>query len=450
MIQDTSSQDVMLEDKSRNSFWLKLAITFSVIAAFSVFAYPSISNWSSTDLSVDLSRIRIAKVERGSFVRDILLQGNIVAANSPKLYAAAPGTVTLLANAGDLVVKGELVAKINSPELTNRLQQEQARLESLAIELERQKIAIKQARIKSRQNIQLEKVILGAANREKRRAQKSLQAQVISQLDFDKAIDDLKRSQLKYDFAIEQAELEKENLAFESKTKVFELNQYRLLVENTQRLVRELDIIAPVSGIVGSWSVEQKSAVSTYQALMTVVDLSAFQVEIDIPESYADDIGLGMLVKVNYNGQDYQASVVSISPEVTNNIVKGRITFSKEPPPGIKQNQRVSSRVILEQKENVLFLPRGSFIQHHGGLKAFVVENGRATLSDINLGTSSIDKIEVIAGLIEGQQIIISNTDFVGDAQILTLNRTYNFLSKSRLGINNLYFTNNERKSKNA
>jgi HlyD family secretion protein len=422
VIQDTSSQDVILTKPGGKSIWLKFAIAGIATVALSLTAYPTISNWSSSDRSVKLSRIRIATVERGDFVRDITLQGNIIAANSPKLYAPAMGTVTLMANPGELVNKGDILALVSSPSLTNRLQQEQSKFGSFRIELERQKIAIKQAKIKSRQKIQLEKVVLDAAKREKRRAEISVKIQAVSQLDYEKTIDDLKSSQLKYQFAIEQAELEKENLAFELKTKEFELDQYRLLVENTKRLVKELSMTAPVSGIVGSWAVEQKSAVSVNQPLLTIVDLSAFQVEIEIPESYADTLGLGMLVKVNYNSKQYDASVVSISPEVTNNIIKGRVAFTSTPPPGIKQNQRVSSRIILEQKKNILYLPRGSFVQHHGGLRAFVVDNDTAILTDINLGARSIDKIEIISGLQQGQDVIISNTDFVKDAKKLNLN----------------------------
>jgi HlyD family secretion protein len=421
MIKDTSSQDVILTQPKSKKIWVISAFS-AVILALSFIVYPSISNWSSSDRSVSQSRIRVAEVERGMFIRDLSLQGNIVAANSPKLYAPAVGTVTLLANPGEQVNKGDTVAIVSSPSLTNRLQQEKSRLESLQIELERQKIATKQARIKSRQQIQLEKVVLDAAEREKRRAEQSVKIQALSQIDYEKAIDDLKRSQLKYDFAIEQAELEQENLSFELKTKESEYNQYKLLVGNTERLVNELNMLAPVSGIIGSWSVEQKSAVSLNQPILTVVDLSAFQVEVDIPESYADSVGIGMSVKVNYNAQEYDASLISISPEVTNNVIKGRVAFSAEPPPGIKQNQRVSSRVIIEQKDNVLYLPRGSFVQHHGGLKAFVIDGEIATLTNVTLGARSIDKIEVVSGLEKGQTVIISNTDFVGDAKILNLN----------------------------
>ena len=357
MIRDTSSQDVILEPKSKLKSSMKIAIPVALVILFIVLAYPSVARWSSADISVNPDRVRVAKVEKGDFVRDLSIQGNIVAANSPKLYAPTVGTVTLIANPGETVEKDQLIATIDSPELTNQLEQEKAKLASLAIALERKKIEAKQTRMKSRQQVQLEKVVLEAAKREMRRAEESIKIQAISQLDYEKAIDDLKRSELKYQFALEQSELEKENLAFELKTLEFERNQFNLQVENTRRLVSELELKAPVSGIVGSWSVEQKAAVSLNQPILTVVDLSAFQVEIDIPEAYADELGIGMQAKITYNGAEFDASVATISPEVTNNVVKGRLAFTAEPPPGIKQNQRVSGRVIIDQKENVLFLP---------------------------------------------------------------------------------------------
>lgn len=421
MIQDTSSQDVILDNHNLKFSINKILILLSILSLVIIFLFKGFSNWLASDRTVAKARIQIATVKRGQFTRDIALQGIIVAANSPKLYAPAIGNITLLAKPGEFVKKGDRVAVLNSPELTNRLQQQQAKLDSLEIELERKKINTKKEKIKSRQKIQLEKVVLDAAEREMRRAEKSIKIKAISLLDYEKAIDDLKRSKLKHTFAIEQAALENENLAFEIKTAEFEKNQYALLVDNTSRLVKELKMLAPVSGIVGSWSVEQKSAVSINQPLLTIVDLTQFEVEIDIPENYADKIGLGMPVYVQYNQQKYPAKISTISPEVKQNIVKARAKFTATPPPGIKQNQRVYSQVILEEKNNVLFLPRGSFVQHHNGRKIFVVKNNIALLRDIQTGSSSIDKIEVISGLNAGEQVIISNTDFVKNASTLTI-----------------------------
>ena len=57
--------------------------------------------YAGAGVSVDRSRLSIATVERGSFVRDIAADGQVVAAVSPTLYANASGTVTLKVHAGD-------------------------------------------------------------------------------------------------------------------------------------------------------------------------------------------------------------------------------------------------------------------------------------------------------------------------------------------------------------
>ena len=147
MIQDTSSQDVLLQKPNSLKRWFKIEIIAALTILLTLVIFMASSNWFSSDLSVDQSRVRIATVEKGEFIRDISMQGNIIAANSPKLYASAVGTVSLFLNPGELVKKGDILAEVDSPQLTNRLQQERAKLESLRIEFERQKIATEQARI---------------------------------------------------------------------------------------------------------------------------------------------------------------------------------------------------------------------------------------------------------------------------------------------------------------
>ena len=66
-------------------------------------------------------RVRIAEVTRGPFIRDVSAQGTVVAAVSPTLFAPATGTVHFLVQAGDVVKKGQVIAKVDSPELRNEL-----------------------------------------------------------------------------------------------------------------------------------------------------------------------------------------------------------------------------------------------------------------------------------------------------------------------------------------
>lgn len=94
-----------------------------------------------------------------------------MASVSPSLFAPAVGAITLLVEAGAVVTEGQSLALMDSPELQNQLQQEQATLDRLSVELDRQRIETKQKALDNRKNIDLTKVTLVAAERERRRAE---------------------------------------------------------------------------------------------------------------------------------------------------------------------------------------------------------------------------------------------------------------------------------------
>ena len=122
-IADTSAQDVKLAPKSNRT--RNLVGGGSVLALLVALwvAIPALNRWSSTSASVPYDRLRIAEVVRGDLVRDVSVQGRVVAAVSPTLYAPADGTITLRAEAGASVEKDQVLAVVDSPELENELQQ---------------------------------------------------------------------------------------------------------------------------------------------------------------------------------------------------------------------------------------------------------------------------------------------------------------------------------------
>ena len=97
---------------------------------------------------------------------------------------------------------------------------------------------------------------------------------------------------------------------------------------------------SPVDGIVGTLAVAERASVAQNAPLLTVVDLTAFEIEFQVPESYADDLGLGMDAEVTYAARKYAAKVSAVSPEVRQGQVTGRLRFSGETPQGLRQNQR--------------------------------------------------------------------------------------------------------------
>jgi HlyD family secretion protein len=426
-IADTSGQDTaVLKPSNNKTKWIALGLILLALFAYFTLA-PAISNWSNSDVSISAQRVRLATVTQGDFVRDLSVQGRVVAAVSPKLYSPAQGTISFEVDAGDTVVKGQVLATIESPELTNQLKQEQSALQRLQMELDRQKIQSSKQALVNQKAVDLAKVSLTAADREKRRADKAYKSQSISQIDYEKAQDDLENARLVFKHSVKDAELNLESLAFEVKTKRLFVERQKLLVAEISRQVAELTLLSPVNGLVGNLSVEQKNQVAKNQSILSVVDLSEFEIEVDIPESYADDLAIGMAAEINLNGETHSANLVTISPEIENNQVTGRVRFaalSKEEmegsvsqPQGLRQNQRLTTRILMENKQDVLLVQRGQFLETGNGRVAYIVKNDMAERTSISTGARSLSSVEVLNGLAVGDTIIVSGTDQFNGAQ---------------------------------
>ena len=423
-IADTSGQDVLLEPKSRFRRTTLLVAAALVVTGLSVWVVvPGLQRWSRAGAGVVRERLRLATVSRGDFVRDVSVQGRVVAAVSPTLYVTQDGTITFFVEAGDRVAQGDQLAILDSPEIKNSLEQERATQQRLQIELERNRIQAKQRKLNNQKTVDLANVQLIAANREKRRSELAYEKNAISQIDYEKAHDELQNAELAHKHAVADAVLDSERLDFEQKTKQLEVHRQSLLVADLVRQVDELTILSPVNGIVGNILVEQKTAVSRNQPVVSVVDLSQFEIEVQVPESYADDLAIGMAVEVRLDSRVNLATLVSVSPEIIDNQVTGRIRFDGDVPRGLRQNQRLTTRILLESKDNVLMVPRGQFLQSGGGRIAYRVENDIAHRLAIVVGARSLNTVEILSGLQAGDTIVISSIDtFEGAETVLITN----------------------------
>jgi HlyD family secretion protein len=118
-----------------------------------------------------------------------------------------------------------------------------------------------------------------------------------------------------------------------------------------------------------------------------------------------------MPVEIGYQGRTWAGEVTAISPEVRQGEVTGRARFEGEVPEGLRQNQRLSVRILMDQRDGVLKIERGGFYEAGGGRAAYVVRDGVAEQRPIRTGAVSVREVEVLEGLAEGDQVVISDTD---------------------------------------
>ena len=102
--------------------------------------------------------------------------------------------------------------------------------------------------------------------------------------------------------------------------------------------------------------------------------------------------------------------------------MQGTVAF-KGDTEGLRQNQRVSVRLLLEKRPNVVKVPRGPFMDSGGGRQIYVIEDGLATLREIRTGAQSVAEVEVVDGLREGEQVVLSDIQQFNGAKTVLVRR---------------------------
>lgn len=421
MRQDGASMDRTVTRKSALARWGFIGAALLVVAAVAVYLYPSLSRWASADRSIERSRLRLGIAARGDLLRDVSVQGRVVAAESPTVVSPAQGVISILVEAGDVVSRGDILARIESPALDNELQQERSAFLSMQSDVDRLAIANQQADMQNQQEVALWEMKVKTGERAMERARTLFEEGLGSSIDYEKAKDEVEIATLELTHSRKKAELSKNTMDFELQAKRLELDRQQLIIRDLERKVAELAVLSPVSGLVSRVDVMDKDTVQPNQKIFVIVDLSEFEIEILVPENYADEIGPGTEAAIHYEGREYSGEVKSLAPEVESSQVKGIAVFSEEPPAGLKQNQRVFTRLILDSRSEVVKIARGPFLESLGGRQIYKVEGNIARLVPIRVGSVSVTEVEVESGLQPGDQVVLTDLTRYEGAQTILL-----------------------------
>jgi HlyD family secretion protein len=422
MIRDTSSQDAVLSPAPTQKFKRRAAWAGAAVVAIAGAAM-LLSAWRGSEQSVNAARLRIAEVSRGTLVRDASVNGRVVAAISPTLYSTAQSTVTLKTNAGDTVKRGDVLAILESPDLADALKREQSSYSQLEAEVARQQILARKQKLLAQREADTAEIDRLSAQRTLERYESVGQVGIIAKIDFQKAKDALSSAQIRASHASKAAALESDDVALALKTKINELDRQRLSLANAQRRFDELTVRAPVDGFVGTLNVQNRSVVAANTPLMTLVDLSKLEVELEVPETYVADMGLGMTAEIQLGDTKATGKLAALSPEVVKNQVLARVRFDGAQPKGLRQSQRVTARLLIEERPNAVMVPRGPFVESEGGRFAYVMQNGTAVRTPITLGATSVTAVEILSGVKVGDKVVIAGTDTFNNAARVSINQ---------------------------
>lgn len=418
-IRDTSEQDRVLAPRARRWPWWLAGGLALVVVAWLLFG-ARLRQALSAESAVSAARLSVATVDVGPLTRDVAGEGRVVAAQSPTLYAQGAGTVALVVQAGDPVKRGQVLARVDSPELTNRLAQERSHVDALKADLARAEVEARQQTAALQSAYENARIDQQTAANDLARQTQAFEAGATARMQVERAQDALAKAKLALDQARDLRGLKTDSLKLDVQAKQSALARQQLLVADLERQVAELQVRSPVDGQVGQLFIADRTNVARDAKLLSVIDLSALEVQMQVAESFARELQPGMPGEISGNGQTWAGQVSSVSPEVVNGEVSARLRFNGQQPEQLRQNQRLSVRVLLDRRDKVLGVANGSFVDEGGGSQAYVVRNGVAQKVAVKLGARSLERVEVISGLVAGDRVVISGADnFKGADRVL-------------------------------
>jgi HlyD family secretion protein len=420
-IRNTTAQDVARTSSSQP--WYRRKITYAATGGavgltllLALFAH----DWAQSGHVVSRQSLEIATVTRGSFVQDVSGRGTVIAAISPSVFATAAGTIQYAVHAGDRVAKGQVLARLSSPDLANEYQRELTTLQSMDSALARQRVELQQQLLGNQQLADLAAVRMQAALRELQREQAAWSLHVISERRYEAEYDTYSISRLSFEQARENARLGQQQILLDLRTRTLARNAQALLVAGLKKRLDDLTVRSPVSGMVATLAQTDQSYVPQNAPLLTVVDLSALAIQFQVAESLADGIAAGVPAEITLNGATVRGVVTDISPSVQDGWVTGRARFVGPQPAGLRQNEQASVRIILGQHGNVLKMDRGAYLGPQTSF-VYVIRGDEAVRTPVTLGAASIAEIQVLHGLEAGDRVVISDPQPFNDAPAVRL-----------------------------
>jgi HlyD family secretion protein len=163
------------------------------------------------------------------------------------------------------------------------------------------------------------------------------------------------------------------------------------------------------SGVV-TWTVnEEGAAVRNGDVIARLADLASFRVEATVSDVHAQRLTVGLPVAVKAGEATVKGTVSNVLPTIQDGALTFGVVLAEKSHPALRSNLRVDVLVVLGRKEQALRIRKGPAVEGEGRQPLFVVRDGRAVRTDVRLGLTGFDACEVVEGLQEGDEVVLSD-----------------------------------------
>jgi multidrug resistance efflux pump len=361
---------------------------------------------------VDRSSVWIDSVQQGPLVIEVRGPGTLVPERIRYISAVTAGRVDKrLAEAGEVVQPETVLLELSNPDV--QLQ---------ALESERQLTVAQADRVNLRANLATQRLNQEAtvataraayldAKRNAEAAETLAVKQLISANDASRAREHVE--ELSTRFKVEEERLQVMTQAADSQLALQDAQVARLsaVTEFQRSRIRSMEVKAGAAGTLQELSLEVGQWAQSGDQLARIVEPGRLKAVLRIPETQAKDVTIGQPAAIDTRNGIVQGRVSRIDPAVLNGTVTVDVRLDGEMPRGARPDLSVDGTIQVERLDNVLHVGRPAYGQSGSTVGLFkLVEAGAAAVrTNVRLGRTSVNTVEVLGGLQAGDKVIISD-----------------------------------------
>jgi len=417
-----SGMDVARETKDRTRRRLLIGVgAVVVLAAVTYF----LSRLGPAAPSVDRDSILTGTVERGAMTISVRGPGTLVPEHIHYVSAVTAGRVDRVhVQAGESVDSSTVVLELSNPDVdlaALQAQQQWTSAQGTMVELRRSLGSQKAAQ--ASQVAGTRAAWLDA--RREAAADSALAArQLIPLNDARRSAEQADAAKAALDAAQEQLDLLAQTMEDQLSVQRDQVARLKSIYEYQERRVASMQVVAGASGILQDLTLQPGQWVQSGTALARVAQPGSLKAQIDIPQSQIRDVQLGQRVLVDLRSDTVSGTVSRIDPNVQQGAVQIDVHLEGDLPRAARPDLSVDGTVIIDHLPDVLHVDRPTYGEAGSTVGLFkLVDGGDAAVRvPVKLGRASVDEVEVLAGLQEGDGVILSDMSRYGDVDRVKLN----------------------------
>ncbi len=360
--------------------------------------------------SLNRARIRTARVDEGPIEATTNASGTVVPEFEQVLSSPVDARVLkILKRPGDTLTRGEPIIELDVSESVLELDKLDQQIELKQNQQAKAKLDLENTLITLQSQWEIKNLEYKAAKTNSERSRELFKKGLQS----EELLRTAELNEEKTRYELKQLEDAKLNAQASTKTQLEGLAlEMKMLDKERIEARRKLDLATTKSDRDGvlTWVVNEEGAtVQKGAVLARVADLTSFRVDANTSDIHAGKLLTGLPVSVKINDDYLPGTISSINPTISNGIISFAVSLKDKASPFLRSNLRVDVLIVTDRKEKALRIKKGPFVSSEGQHDVFVIRGDTAVKTPVRIGISSFDTYEVAEGLIEGDEVIISD-----------------------------------------